>query len=449
MTNSKTTIVVGGGWSGLACAAQLSRHEHRVHLLESARQLGGRARRVAFGEQAVDNGQHVLIGAYRQTLQLLGQLGVDSENVFTRKPFTLEMAYCDGTSFLLQTPQLPAPLHMLVGLLRSEGFRLRDRISALRFGMRIYLNTLRLDEDITVSELLAQQKQTDNLITVLWRPFCLKALNTPIEEASAWMFVNVLRDAFCRKRADSDILLANMDLGGIVSQPALDYIEKRGGTVSLDQTITSLEIEAGRIKGVWLEDRLLEAEHVVLAVSPQSAQALLGAHPALHDIAYNLSGFTYEPVCTLYLRYPHSVRPDTPIQGLLGTTAQWVLDRRFAGNPAVVAINIHGRGAHMQMDEAELVAVVKQELQRCFPHWPQAEDTLVIRQDNAVFSARAGIDKLRPSQATPVRGLWLTGDYTCHGYPATLESAVSSGFECAQRINQQNGQAATDDSHSQ
>jgi squalene-associated FAD-dependent desaturase len=435
MNSGKGIIIVGGGWSGLACAVELTRLNHRVHLLEMARQLGGRARRVAFGDQAVDNGHHVIVGAYRATLGLLNDIGVDSEAAFTRKPFALEIGYCDGTAFSLRAPQLPAPLHILAAIINSRGFRLRDRLRALRFGSRVYFNKLRLSEDISVAELLRRERQTDNLITVLWQPLCLKALNTPIEDASATIFINMLHEAFCRKRQDSDILLANMDLAGMVSQPALDYIEKHGGTVSLDQTITTLEIQQEQILGVRVDDKLLEAEHVVLAVPPQGAQLLLQPHPPLHDIAYNLSGFSYEPICTVYLQYPRSVRPDAPIQGLLGTTAQWVLDRRFAGNPGVIAININSRGAHMEWDEATLVSQLKQELHQCFPHWPHPEDTLVIREDNAVFSARVGIDRLRPQQATPVSGLWLAGDYTYRGYPATLESAVRSGYRCAEHIH--------------
>ena len=430
-------IIVGGGWAGLTCAVELSALGHSVTVLESARQLGGRARRVAFEDQAVDNGQHVLLGAYHHTLELLKRLGVSLEQSLQRQDLDLYLQERDNHTFQLRLPHLLTPLNLLVGLLRSKGFNLKDRLSALLFGLRLFSNAMVFEEDTTVAELLAIQKQTANTIHALWEPICLASLNTPIEEASAQIFIRVLHDSFCRSYRDADMIIPRVDLGRLLPDTAFDFIEQHGGFVHLSQRVTELLIEQRHIIGVKSEDKKYEARHLVLAIPPRACQSLLKPHPAMHDIAYNMSGYDYHPICTVYLQYPDSVQTDRPLQGLLGTTSQWIVDRRTTGQPGLIAVIISGPGEHMQFDNEQLAALVQDELQQYFPHWPAAKSTLVIKEKRATFSCRAGIQLLRPPNRTLVRGLWLAGDYTNTGYPATIESAVISGQQAAQAIHQE------------
>ena len=193
---TKNIIVVGGGWAGLSCAVELSLVGHRVTLLESAKQLGGRARRVAFGDEAVDNGQHVLIGAYRQTFSLLKRLNIPFDQLLQRSHLDLHAQYCSGKAFNLRLKNILVPLNLFVGLLFAKGFTLRDKWHALGFGMRLFTYHHALEDDISVAELLNRYHQTANTITALWEPICLASLNTPIDEASAKIFVRVLTIAF-------------------------------------------------------------------------------------------------------------------------------------------------------------------------------------------------------------------------------------------------------------
>jgi len=427
--------IIGGGWSGLACAVELSQTGHHVTLLESAKQLGGRARRVAFGDQAVDNGQHILIGAYRNTLDLFKRLNLPFDDLLQRAKLDLHLQDCHGKEFNLRSASLIAPLNLLFGLLTSGGFTLRDKWHALRFGLRLFTYSLPIEDDISVAELLHRQGQTHNNIIALWEPICLASLNTPIEEASARIFVRVLYDAFCRDIRDSDLIVPKSDLGALLPDPAADFVEVHGGNVHLSQRVTELVIEQRHIVAVKTEDRTLNVNHLVIALPPYACIPLIKSHPALHEIAYNLSAFTYNPIVTVYLRYKTSVRPDRPMQALLGTTSQWVIDRSICGQPGLLAVVISGPGKHMQMENDELAKHVQDELHKCFPHWPRAEDIKIIREKRATFSSRVNIDSLRPMNKTPIQGLWLCGDYTATGYPATIESAVISGKVTAELIN--------------
>lgn len=441
--NKSSIVVVGGGWAGLSCAVELSRIGYHVTVLESARQLGGRARRVAFNDQPVDNGQHVLIGAYRQTLELFRRLDVSLSQHLIRKNLDLHILNRDGKKFNLHLPSFITPLNLFLGLLRAKGFTLYDRWRALVFGSKLFTNAIipgdgSNNDDISVAELLKREKQTPNNIDALWDPICLASLNTTIAEASASVFIRVLHDTFCRTRSDADLILPSVDLGALLPDPALDYVERHGGNVHLSKRVTEVNIDQRHVTGVKCDSELINADHVVLAIPPHACMPLIKDHPALHDLAYNLSGFSYNPIVTVYLQYPKSVKPDHPVQALIGMTSQWIIDRRLCGQPGLIAIVISGPGPHMQMNNETLVQTVEDEMAECFPHWPIPDDTMIIREKRATFSCRTGVNALRPYNRTSIEGLWLVGDYTQTAYPATLESAVLSGQQTAAHIHEEN-----------
>ncbi len=430
-------IVVGGGWAGLSCAVELSLVGHRVIVLESARQLGGRARRVAFEDIPVDNGQHLLIGAYRHTLSLLKRLNISLDEALLRERLNLHMRDCRGRHYELSSMQLLAPLNLLFGLLTARGFSLKEKWRAIQFGARLFTNAVIIEDDLPVADMLRHQKQSPDLISALWEPICLASLNTPIEEASARIFIRVLHDTFCRSAKDADLIIPRVDLGTLLPDPAADFIEQHGGNVHLGQRVTELMTEQRHVVGVKCGDTEYSTSHVVLAIPPHACIPLVKSHPALHDIAYNLNAFSYNPIVTVYLKYPPGVRPDRPVQGMLNSTSQWAIDRHITGQSGLIAVVISGPGPHMQMENNKLQTLITRELGECFPHWPAPENVMVIREKRATFSSRVNIDPLRPANKTALRGLWLCGDYTATGYPATIESAVISGKLTANQIHQE------------
>lgn len=427
--------VIGGGWAGLSAALTLARKGYAVSLFEAARQLGGRARRVPFEGRAVDNGQHLLIGAYHETLTLLHQLGVDTDTQLHRERLNLQVRTQGQGDFTLRAPGfLPAPLHLLIALLRSHGLSLRERLRALRLCLRLALSHFRLDTDISVQALLARHGQSARVCEVLWTPVCLATLNTPPERASAQVFLRVLRDTFAQSRGDADLLFPATDLGRLLADPALDTLERLGGTVHLGRRVTALTLNEGGITGLISGEQHHDAEHVILALPPHASRPLLEAHPRLHKLGGQLARFHYEPICTVYVQYPPSVRLPQTMVGLSGTLTQWLIDRRICAQPGLMAAVISASGAHMQLDNAALIAHVSDEIARHFPDWPVPEAARVIREKRATFACEVNINALRPGVTTPVRGCWLAGDHTRTGYPATLEGAVRSGLQCARQI---------------
>jgi squalene-associated FAD-dependent desaturase len=437
--SSSDTVVVGAGWAGLATAVAFTRAGIPVKLYESARQIGGRARRVPFQDLTVDNGQHLFIGAYRETLAIMEIVGVDISKVLLRQRLQLISKYQDGKTLALKAPRLPAPLHLLWSLLTAQGLTTKERWPAIQLGLKLKLGRLKLTQDISVSEFLRQQGQPDTLNTAFWFPLCLAIMNTRPHEASAEIFIRVLADAFLYHQQDSNLLYARTDLSEVLPDPAVDYIEQHGSQVQLGQRVSRLEIQANRVTGIWSDNHFQAASQVVLALPPYATAPLLAPYPVLTALASNLQQFQYEPICTVYLQYPESVRLPVPMLGMLGGVGQWAFDRQLCGQPGLIAVVISSSGIHMAWPNSQLVDVISAELANLFPRWPQPTSTQVIREKRATFASLVNINQSRPTNQTAVEGLWLAGDFTQTGYPATLEGAVRSGVQCAQQIlNQMN-----------
>lgn len=427
-------VVVGGGWAGLTAAAELAAAGAEVTLLEAAPRLGGRARTVESTHWHGDNGQHLLLGAYTETLNVLQRLGADLDTLFMRMPLTLELRRPGETALRLRAPQLPAPLHLLAGLLTANGLTWHDRRAALALCLRLARCGFRLRHDLPLSQWLTAEGQTEALITALWEPLCLAALNTPMREASSAVFVRILGDSFAKRRSDSDLLLARPPLGDCLPHLAQEFIIHAGGRIHTGQSVRQVIVEGERVVGVRTNSATFLTSHVVLATPAWVTQTLLAPITATRPIADSLAQLQYYPICTVYLHYPADTRLDSPLLGMLGGMGQWLFDRRLNDEPGWMAVVISGPGEHMALDNRQLAARIEAELAALFPTWPAALDRRVIREKRATFACTAAAAALRPAARTALPGLYLAGDYTATGYPATLEGAVRSGCLAAQSL---------------
>ncbi len=429
-------LVAGGGWAGLSAALTLCRHQVPVILVESARQLGGRARSVRSGERILDNGQHLMIGAYQALLTLMKQIGIDVDAAFQRLPLTLQLYRDDAVSLRFRAPTLPAPFHLLGALSAARGLSASERLRALRFSRKVTQLRISAAEDFSVQALLHSHAQSPGLVRKLWEPLCLASLNTPIDLASARLFTRVLQTLFSGSRPDSDLLIPRQELNALLPRPAGEFLEDHGAGVELGQRLTGLEIDAQAIRGAIVGGRRLAASHVILATPHSITRRLLSRHPVLQPLAARLGELGHEPIATVYLQYPPEIALDPIMVGLESGLAQWVFDRRCGGQPGLIAAVISGRGPHQRLPATTLIDAVVAQLKEHFPHWPPPLERRLIREKRATFCARAGIDTWRPANRTPVAGLWLAGDYTATDLPATLEGAVRSGNQCALQLMQ-------------
>lgn len=427
--------VVGGGWAGCAAAVELAAQGCEVTLFEAARTLGGRARAVELGGRQLDNGQHILLGAYGQALALLRRVGVEPDRAFLRLP--LQMRYPRDTGMDFAAPRLPAPLHLLVALLRARGLAREDKLALARFSTSARWMDWQLHHDCSVAELLERFDQTARIIDLMWRPLCLAALNTPPEQASAKVFLAVLRDSLGARRAASDMLLPRVDLGTLFPTAAAAFVERHGGSVRAGARIDAIE----RAEGCWRVAPGGDFHAVVVATPPLHAARLLAQVPGLGDLHATLDGFGYEPITTCYLQYDGQLRLDQPFFALrdapaAGHWGQFVFDRGQLdpGHAGLLSVVVSAARAATELPQEALAQSVAAQLAAALgrPELAAPAWWRVVTEKRATFACAPNLT--RPGNATGLPGLVLAGDYTASDYPATLESAVRSGRAAAAAI---------------
>ncbi|OJZ19104.1 MAG: phytoene dehydrogenase [Thiobacillus sp. 65-29] len=408
--------VIGGGWAGCAAALTLADAGITVTLYEAAHTLGGRARAVELEGATLDNGQHILLGAYAQTLALIERLHPAGEALW-RLPLALEQP----AEFRLACPRLPAPWHLVTGLLGAHGLRWQDKLAAARW-INAQLRDRSRRDGLSVAQLTRDQPEAVNRL--LWHALCVSALNTPPEQASAQVFVNVLRDAFGGRRADSDLLLARRDLGTLLPVPAAARVTERGGAVRRACRVTALDVSDAGVRIATRTDASTYS-HVVLAVAPQHVSGLLPRSASFAALSGTMRRYRYQPIATLYLQFDPAVRLARPLYALGNGPAQFVFDRGQShdqpGLLALVASTASALPADWTVQaERQLRGIVDAGP----PRWRRR-----IVEKQATYACVP--DLVRPSNRTAHPRVFLAGDYTEGPYPATLESATLSGVQSA------------------
>ena len=422
--NKPSVAVIGGGWAGCTAALTLAEAGINVTLFEASRTLGGRARAVEIEGQRLDNGQHILLGAYEQTLQLIDRLTpAAAHEGLWRLPLRLNQP----PDFSLSCPRLPAPLHLLTGLLGAQGLSWREKWAAMRWAHTLLYYTRSHDHQ-TVSQLT--RNQPEKLNRLLWHPLCISALNTPPELASAQVFRDVIRSAFGRRNHHSDLLLPRRDLTALLPAPAAVRLTELGGSLRLSSRVTVLEATPDDIT-LGTRDESAVFSHVILATAPQHLSGLAASVPALESVVRDVAAYRYQPIATGYVQYGPDFRLTHPLFALTNGPAQFVFDRGQSHGQAGLLAFVASAAENLSsdwLDQAEA------QLQRIThpgsSHWRKS-----IIEKQASFSCVP--DMARPTVRTAHPRIFLAGDYTAGPYPATLESATQSGVQSAGSLLEQ------------
>ncbi len=431
--------VIGAGWAGLAAAVALKQSGAQVTVFEASGTPGGRARGVNDSQLGtIDNGQHLMLGAYTESLALIKQLSPkrSEHELLLRVPLTLESA--DG-SFRLGAPRLIAPLHLVWGLSFARGLTISERASALRMAGVIRLRGWQAAANQSVRDLLAQHTQPDVLIRKIWEPLCLAALNTPLEQACAQLFLNVLRDGLGGARSSSDLIVPRVDLSTLWPTAAAQRVSMR-----VRHVVRNLQIHED---GVDVDHERFDA--CVLAVPPYAARRILAEclndrNAAVTTLRQGLEGFDYRAIATLTLQLEQSWSTPVPMMMLDENSAshqygQWIFSRPDHSDQVTVVVS--DAPDLLKIDRDALIEAISTQIRTQCQRHPKAIDILppvvhhrLIVEKRATFDARVGLQ--RPSATTPWPRLTLAGDWTDTGYPAVLEGAVRSGLHAAKILLQ-------------
>ena len=414
------TAVIGAGWAGLACAVEATRLGHAVTLFEAAPTPGGRARRVDnMHGMALDNGQHILIGAYTATLKLMREVGVDVDQALQRLPLSLRFA--DGGG--LKLPRLPAPLDLLTGIFTARGWTWRDKSSLLRTAVGWRLGGFRCARDTTVATLCTGL--TPRVMQELIEPLCVSALNTPVDQSSGEVFLRVLRDALFSGSGGADLLLPRVDLGALFPDAALAWLARDDAALRVGTRVRSIAPEVGR----WSVDGEV-FDQVVLACAPWDAARLVRASgvPAIPWCA-RTEALRFEAIATVYVRGATPLaEPMLALRSHAATApAQFAFDRgQLGGPPGVLALVVSANEASRETLEHQVLAQAAAQLGQTALQLVQT-----VVEKRATFACTPAL--ARPSTRI-APGLLACGDYIDGPYPATLEGAVLSGLATARTL---------------
>ena len=436
---STRVAIIGGGYAGMAAAVSLAKERIPVTVFEAGPVLGGRARRIEFQDQALDNGLHILIGAYHETLRLIRLVNPLGEKALWRTPLQWHM----HEGFQMRAPNLPAPMHLIAGLCLAQGVSVTERLKMLLMMRKLHQSRYQCDSALSVTQWLKIHQQGEQLTRDLWNPLCVAALNTPADKASAQTFAHVLGASLGQTASDSDLLISKTDLSALFPEPAAQFIQQHSGQVFTHHRIERLECRGQdfflhfKEKNDQKDPVPHQFSHVICALAPQQVNRLLPEVPSLQGTRDLIEAFDYQPITSVYLQFtaPLPVRLPCPMTGLVQGPAHWLFDRQtLCGQKGLIGAVISAEGAHDHLAQAALAQSVHDQIQS---HWGPLPPLLwhkVVTEKRATFSA---VPKLqRPTQKTEWPHLWLAGDYTQSPYPATLESAVQSGIACAQGIRQ-------------
>lgn len=441
--STSDVIVVGAGVAGLSAAARLARGGARVLVLEARSRLGGRATSFADREtgEMVDNGQHVLLGCYTETFSFLKDIGADG-NVQTQRSLGITTVDRQGRRTRLECPTLPPPLHLVGGVLDWEALGWEDRFAVLRMRTPIRLahraaagrgKGIAASPGETVENWLIRNGQTARLREMLWNPLALAALNQPPSQAAAPPFARVLGEMFGGDASAAAIALPLKPLDQMYAEPARAFVERHGGAIRLGAQ-ASIRIQSGRIAEVSADGERWRPAAVVSSVPWFAlAEVMTGDCAPLAPTLERARAMASSPIVTINLWLDRPVF-DEPFIGLPGREMQWVFDKgaMWGGDASHLALISSGAAPLVDRPNGQLVAAAYAELVDALPRARSARllRATVVREPRATFSLAPG-QPARPDTRTPVKGLYLAGDWIDTGLPATIESAVRSGHRAA------------------
>lgn len=423
--------IIGGGWAGMAAAVYGQQAGHAITVFEASRHWGGRARGMTWQDSQgrpwqLDNGQHILIGAYSHCLDLMRTVGIHPEQALLRLPLDLRNRQGQG----LHLPDLPPPWNALLGIARSQGWRWADKLALLRWALHWRLRKFQCADHASVADLC--RRLPNAILHGVMEPLCISALNMPLEQASGRVFLRILQDSLFAGRGGADLLIPRVDMGRLFPASAAQWLSERGAQLRLGQRVRQLQAPAptdGR--SGWLVD----SEHfdsVVLATP--SAEAARLVHPlAVADAwAATAGALPHSAIATVYAYAPQLASgqaqlpaPMLALQSAPQAPAQFAFDQgQLSGQAGLLALVISTSAGDAVTLEAQATAQAEAQL-----GVGTLEALKTIIDKRATFACMPKVN--RPS-ALIAPDLWACGDYVEGPYPATLEGAVRSAIKCLQ-----------------
>jgi len=452
-TQSPKVAVVGGGLAGLAAGCALAESGLRVTLFEKRSYLGGRAssyQHPATGE-VIDNCQHVLLGCCTNLIEFYRRIGAEDKIRWYERMTFLEPG---GRASVIQPTALPAPLHTAPSFLRAACLNLHDKM-VIAAALAALAPTMPRDTGESFLQWLRRHGQTERAIDRFWKTVLVSALNEEIDRISIPYAAQVVRESFLKSRAAGRMGVPTVPLTALYNRGG-EYISDRGGELRFRASVESFRAEFAEVK--LLMAGCEEAfDFVVMAVPFDGLSRMLPQTSAAEPLRQALGRFETSPITGIHLWFDRQIT-DLEHAVLLDRTIQWMFHKSKllasggdgqAGRPtdrrqdpgairtsSYLELVVSSSKTLVEKSKAEIVELALAELCEFFPEARAANlvKSTVIKEIHATYSPRPGIENYRPRPETVWPRVFLAGDWTATGWPATMEGAVRSGYAAAQCV---------------
>ncbi len=438
-------IVIGGGLSGLAASVKLVSKGARILLIEKAPRLGGRCYSFVDNKtnDVVDNGQHILLGAYHNLIEYLDIIG--TKNLLKKTPILSLPIYDHHRGRgVFQVSNLPNPLNLTSSMLKFKllSFRERKKLLKVAFELRRWNNKLEAKlSSMTINDWLDSLEQSADVKKLFWYPIAISIMNEKPDSASALIFARALRATFLGKKSDSCLLIPTVGQTELYSDGGVKFIHERKGKILLNTEIVSMEIDGDKITSIKLKNgEKVTANYYISSLPPQQLQGILPSKLKTIKPFDTLWKYVSAPIISFHLWYEKNFM-DVDFIGLANCNLQWLFDRRrfikSDKHTGFISAVISGAYDYVNLTKEKLLSLAMQDIYKVYPESRKIKllHSIIIKEKRATFSATNDAEKIRPSTQIPLLNFYLAGDWTNTGLPATIESAVISGFKAANLIS--------------
>lgn len=440
----KKVLTIGGGLAGLAGAVALAEAGHAVTLYERRTFLGGRASSFVHpnGGKLVDNCQHVLLRCCTNLTDFYNRLEVSDGVAFQDEiPFLDE---ANRLSLIRKSP-LPAPFHLLPSFFRFRALALKDKFAigyAMLHMMWAVRNPSRTDS-LSMMQWMRSHSQTDRTIEAFWRPILVSALNDELEDITASYGIMTVVKAFLVNRRGYEVGLPVVPLGDLYD-PCAAFLETRNGAVELNRGVSRITLKDDAIESVTLSDGETVTADAYLSAVPFDVLLKLLPDDAIDADSYfsELRRLEVSPITAVHIWFDRRVT-DLDYAAILGRTIQWVFNQRIREAPSKspdsgshLGLVISASDELMKLPQQQIIDRAMDDLRSLFPavHDATLLKAIVVKEGRATFAPKPGCDARRPGPVSPIHNLFVAGDWTQTGWPATMEGAVRSGYQAAEAL---------------
>ncbi len=419
-------IVIGGGFAGLSAAAYLSNSGHSVYVYEASPKLGGRA--YSFIDSAtgdtIDNGQHILMGCYKETLEFLTLIGADKNLIYQNK-LSVNFVQREKGITPLSSGILPYPFNLISAIFRYKAISFLDRLKIMKLMLRLTFIDINFLKELSIEEWLTTEGQSEQCKKSFWEIISVGTLNTNTKKASAYIFVQILKEMFFKGNFSSTIIIPKTGLSEMYCNNAQVFIEKNNGKINLSHSINELIVENDIIKKLNINGEIVQNfDFIISAVPSYSFHKILK-----YKFRHENSEFTYSSILTIHLWLKENKLSEL-FYGFIDSPLHWVFNHKKH-----ITIVISDADQYNDKNNEEILDIVLPELKTYLNLDSELiTSTKIIKEKRATFIPSNILLEKRPQSNTEIRNLFLAGDWINTGLPSTIESAVKSGKKAAEMI---------------